>query len=155
MSSPVNTDLTIKLLRDLPELKSNRCSGNIYPDVTDRCHTATQNIIDPSVSLSPGQPLLSVSSSSWHILEAVVLVLQACSSLLQLEYMFLGTRKTFLPCFSMENLVVLYLSLWYMVSINFSLSNWCWMQILTLLILKTTTDQNVKEVIWLHSPSFM
>lgn len=57
MSSPVNTDLRIKLLRDLPELKSNRCSGNVYPDVTDRCHTAAQNIIDPSVSLSPGQPL--------------------------------------------------------------------------------------------------
>lgn len=54
MSSPVSLDLRIKLLRDLPELQFNRCSGNVYPDVTDTCHTAAQNITNPSVSVSPG-----------------------------------------------------------------------------------------------------
>lgn len=57
MSSPVSLDLRIKLLRDLPELQFNRCSGNVYPDVTDTCHTAAQNITNPSVSVSPGWPL--------------------------------------------------------------------------------------------------
>ncbi|KAM7406222.1 hypothetical protein PAMP_000611 [Pampus punctatissimus] len=33
MSSPVSIDLRIKLLRDLRELQSDQCSGNVGPDV--------------------------------------------------------------------------------------------------------------------------
>lgn len=50
MSSPVSIDLRIKLLRDLPELQSDRCSGNVGPDVTDMHQAATQSATDPLVT---------------------------------------------------------------------------------------------------------
>lgn len=54
MSSPVSIDLRIKLLRDLPELQSDRCPGNASPDVTDTHHTAAQNTTDPFVTAALG-----------------------------------------------------------------------------------------------------
>lgn len=56
MSSPVSIDLRIKLLRDFPELQSDRCPGNIGPDATDTHHTAAQNTSDPFVITSLGTP---------------------------------------------------------------------------------------------------
>lgn len=56
MSSPVRTDLRIKLLRDLPELRCDRYSGNVYPDLTDVCHRVTLNMTRPSASLSHTLP---------------------------------------------------------------------------------------------------
>lgn len=52
MSSPVSTNLRIKLLRDLPELQYDQYSGNVYPDLTDVCHGVTLNTTHPFASLS-------------------------------------------------------------------------------------------------------
>lgn len=56
MSSPVRTDLRIKLLRELPELRCDQYSGNVYPDLTDVCHRVTLNMTRPSASLSHTLP---------------------------------------------------------------------------------------------------
>lgn len=46
MSSPVNIDLRIKLLRDLPELQSDQCWRNVGPHVTQAHHTGRSKTQD-------------------------------------------------------------------------------------------------------------